>query len=177
MINQSENLLAKNFKKNKYFLLLFLLIGLSVLIPIFDKSKLFFKGKSLVLEDKPDKISLLGLLINQLDMKDELEMHGDPQLDSTTSTKLAVLDDQTEVKVLPIVISENITAETEEIATQFAMLKSKCPIYKDTFNLDFSYENDKFEAFVVTDKENEFWQWLATNYPKLKATSFTVIKL
>lgn len=81
------------------------------------------------------------------------------------------------VKVFPVAIVENVNPDTEERAAQFAILKSKCPVNEDTFSINFSYKNDKFDVLLVADKENEFWQWLAVNYPKLEKDWFVVAKL
>lgn len=79
-----------------------------------------------------------------------------------------------EVKVLPIIIENNSTPETEAKAQEFFLLKSKCPINESTFSINFSYKKDKFDVLVAKDKENEFWLWLATNYPKLDKNSFVI---
>lgn len=79
-----------------------------------------------------------------------------------------------EVKVLPIIIENNSTPETEAKAQEFSLLKSKCPINESTFSISFSYKKDKFNVLVAKDKEDEFWLWLATNYPKLDKNSFVI---
>jgi len=79
-----------------------------------------------------------------------------------------------EVKVLPIIIENNSTPETEAKAHEFSLLKSKCPINENTFSISFSYKKDKFDVLVAKDKEDNFWLWLATNYPKLDKNLFVI---
>jgi len=81
------------------------------------------------------------------------------------------------LKVLPIVIEDTSTPETIEKAKQFATLKSKCPVTTANFEIDFSYSEDKFNVFIVLDKEAEFWKWLGENYPALDVNSFILTAL
>lgn len=161
MIIKSENLSPNESKKRIIYLALFILACLFLLISVFRQSNFLSKKTSpvetspvSVIEQEASKTSLLGDIANE----------------ATESAK-------EEVKVLPIVIVDNTTPETEEKAAQFALLKSKCPINEDAFNINFSYKNDKFDVLLVADKESEFWQWLAVNYPKLEKDSFIVAKL
>lgn len=79
-----------------------------------------------------------------------------------------------EIKVMPIIIENNSTPETEAKAQEFFLLKSKCPVNESTFNINFSYKKDKFDVLVTKDKEDEFWTWLTANYPKLDKSSFVI---
>lgn len=145
----------------------------------FWKNADFFKEKVLVQEEisKPSLLSaLLNHSSNQTEIRQPAELAQETFVQEAPKEEVSEETNE-EVKVMPIVISDHSTLETEERAKEFSLLKSKCPINQNNFNINFSYENDNFEVFLTKNKEEEFWQWLKVNYPKLGKDSFTIIEL
>lgn len=143
-----------------------LLLIFSAALFYFWKSGIFLE-KKMSIQEEIHKSSLLGDLLS--DSNTQVEIQQPIDLVAEVSNE--------EVRVLPITISDNSTLETEERAKEFSLLKSKCPIDENTFKINFSYKNDNFDVFVVADRQDEFWQWLKLNYPKLEKDSFTIIEL
>lgn len=156
-----------------------LLLIFFILPYYFWKNADFFKEKVSVQEEISES-SLLSALLNH--SSNQTEIRQPAELAQETFVQEAPKEEVSEetneeVKVMPIVISDHSTLETEERAKEFSLLKSKCPINQNNFNINFSYENDNFEVFLTKNKEEEFWQWLKVNYPKLGKDSFTIIEL
>ena len=162
--------MTNNLKK------ILLLLIFSASLFYFWKSGNFLE-KKVSIQEEIRKSSLLGDLLS--DSNTQVEIQQPIDLVEKVSVEEVSVEEvsEEEVRVLPITISDNSTLETEERAEEFSLLKSKCPIDENTFKINFSYKNDNFDVFVVADKQDEFWQWLKLNYPKLEKDSFTIIEL